>query len=204
MAWTDWQEELYSRVPGAASDHIDQELKSTLREFFTKSGFWTEELDPINIVALTDTYTLTPTTGVVMGVQAAWVDNKQVHLISIKPKVEPTSPTTPNLGYCPQPNQLQLFPTPSVSITDGLKVLVRLNPSADFSDIPDEASSHFFDEIMDGVLGRLYSMPGKPFSNVVTAQYHLRRFRNGIASARDISRRRYSTAERGWSFPPWA
>ena len=130
----DWQEELYSRVPGAASDHIDQELKSTLREFFTKSGFWTEELDPINIVASTDTYTLTPTSGVVMGLQAAWVDNKQVQLISIKPKLTPTAPSTPHLGYCPTPNSLQLFPTPSVNITDGLKVIVRLNPSADFSD----------------------------------------------------------------------
>ncbi len=199
-----WTDELTVRLPGASTDQIDLELKATVREFFTKSGFWTEELDPIDIVADTDIYTLTPTEGVIMGTMYVWVDHKSIPLSTIKPKTVSTSSNSVQTAWAPQPNQIQLFPMPSVDITGGLKVLVRLNPDAKWRQLPDELGSHFFDEILDGVLGRLYSQPGKPYTNIVVSQYHLRRFRDGIARARDMGQKRYSNAETPWTYPFFA
>lgn len=215
--YTVWTKELTTRLPGASTDQIDLELKATLREFFTKSGFWVEELAPIDIEADKDTYLLTYTghlfdfdgfaehainQGEIMGIEGVWIDNIPYPLLVMEPKSDPTSSTR---GVFPiTPNRIKVFPTPSVDISGGMKVRVRLNPSRDFYDLPPETSSHFFDEIMDGVLGRLYSQPGKPYTNIVVSQYHLRRFRDGIARARDMGQKRYSNAEAPWSFPFFA
>ncbi len=39
-----WQKELKSRMPNTSSGQITLELQAALREFFTKSGMWLEEI----------------------------------------------------------------------------------------------------------------------------------------------------------------
>lgn len=196
----EWLNELRTRLPGISGGQLDLELKATLREFFTESGFWMEEPSPINIVANKDTYKITYPQAKVMGVHRVWVDGLPIALSTTLPKTE-----NPGSGarqaYMLEHDLMQLFPTPDKDIQDGLKVLVRLNPSQSMTKVPSETVSHFFDYVLDGVLGRLYSQPGKPYTNLTQGVYHLRRFRNGISLARDIGRKRYGNATRPWQFP---
>lgn len=74
----------------------------------------------------------------------------------------------------------------------------------DTDTIPDFLYNRWVEQIKDGVLGRLYGQPGKTYTNLVQSQYHLRRFQNGIAEARDIGRRRYTNVDSGWKYPSWA
>lgn len=190
-----WLTELRTRLPGISEGQLALELKSTMREFFTKSGYWMEELSPIRIVQDKNLYKLSYPQAHVMGVHSVWIEDAPKRLLTVQPKVSGSG------IYMAEHDVLQIFPTPVRSITDGLKVIVRLNPLSEMTRVPYEVSTHFFDEVMDGVLGRLYSQPGKPFTNLIQSQYHLKRFRDGISMARDMGRRRFSTATQGWSFP---
>lgn len=69
---------------------------------------------------------------------------------------------------------------------------------------PDWIIQRYRDVIQSGVIGRLFSMPSKPYSNERLAIYHMRAFNAGIGSARvDAARRnRYRTNQ--WVFPPFA
>ena len=201
----EWINELTTRLPGISSGQLKLELKSTLREFFTKSGFWMEELAPINIRADKDQYKLSYPQAKVMGVHYVWANGRPIGLATTLPKRTATSSNLPSVAYMLEHDLMQIFPAPPRYGDGALKVVARLNPLPDMCKVPSETVSHFFDEVMDGVLGRLYSQPGKPYTNLVQSQYHLKRFRDGIAMARDMGRRRYGNAERSWSYPQgWA
>lgn len=196
----EWATELKVRVPGAAVDQLELELRATLREFFTKSGWWMEELSSINIKEGKDLYRLNYPQATVMGVHYAWINGTPLSLGTQAPKT--TNPSgSASVAFMAESNLMQLFPMPSTDMDDALKIIVRLNPLTEMCKVPVETVTHFFDEIMDGVLGRLYGMPSKPYTNLLLSQYHLRRFRDGISTARDMGRRRFSTATRPWSFP---
>jgi hypothetical protein len=55
-----------------------------------------------------------------------------------------------------------------------------------------ELFTTWFETMLDGVLGRLYGMPAKPWSAPQLATYHGTRFRQGMARARDIAERLHS------------
>lgn len=197
----EWLRELRTRLPGISEGQLKLELSSTLREFFTKSGMWMEELAPINVIADKDLYKLVFPQAKVMGVHNVSIEGTPITLTDRMPSFTGSSTSTPRMAYMLEHDLLQLFPMPNVDIIKGLRVRARLNPGHGMCKVPVEAVSHFFDEIMDGVLGRLYSQPGKPYTNLIQSQYHLKRFRDGMAMARDMARRRYSTAASSWSFP---
>lgn len=196
VSTSEWLTELRTRLPGISSGQLDLELKATLREFFTQSGFWTEEVPPINIVAGKSEYKITYPQAKVMGIHGIWLSGIAIPLATIQPKSNKTSQ-----AYMVEHDLVKLYPTPNKDIKDGLEVLVRLNPTPAMCKVPIETVSHFFDYVLDGVLGRLYGQPGKPYTNVLQSQYHLRRFRDGMAAARDMGRKRFGTATRPWVFP---
>lgn len=199
----EWLGELRTRLPGISEGQLKLELSSTLREFFTKSGMWMEELAPINVIADKDLYKLVFPQAKVMGVHNVSIEGTPIILLDRRPLGTGTGRARG--AYMLEHDLMQLFPMPNTDIIKGLKVIARLNPGYGMCKIPVEAVTHFFDEVMDGVLGRLYAQPGKPYTNLIQSQYHLKRFRDGMAVARDMARRRYSTAERSWAYPQgWA
>ena len=52
--------------------------------------------------------------------------------------------------------------------------------------------STWFEYVLSGCLYRLYLQPGRSYSNPKLAEYHYKRYRAGVASARDTSGRGYS------------
>jgi hypothetical protein len=51
------------------------------------------------------------------------------------------------------------------------------------------------------VLGRLYGMPAKPWSNQTLAGYHMRRFRNMMGYHKQEADRGFNTDVQTWRFP---
>jgi hypothetical protein len=61
----------------------------------------------------------------------------------------------------------------------------------------------YFQDFLDGTLGRLYGMPAKPWANPTIAVYHGRRFRSQMAYRKQEALRgfTYNQPAPGWRFP---
>ena len=198
-----WMETLQSRISGADQPTLELELKNAIREFSTQSGAFLKQLQ-IALTAGKREYNLNPQPdGNVLYVHSVTTnDDFPIPLIQTH--------TPARLGmryaYCPSAGVVQMNPVPDKAVpkAEGPKIWVGMVP--DFStntQVPNEFASHFFDAILDGAQFRLYSMHKRPWTNPINAQYHGKRFRNGMAEARDITRRRFSDAESDFVFPPW-
>jgi hypothetical protein len=65
--------------------------------------------------------------------------------------------------------------------------------------------TNWWEVMLDGVMGRLYGQPAKPWSSPQLAQYHGTRFRQGISRARDQAERGNSAQQsRFRNFPYFA
>jgi len=62
----------------------------------------------------------------------------------------------------------------------------------------------FFQDWLDGALGRLQGMVSKPWTNTVMAAYHGKRFRNAMAFRKQEALRGFSYNTPAWQFPRWA
>ena len=67
--------------------------------------------------------------------------------------------------------------------------------------MPEWCWDMYFQNILDGVLGRLYVMPAKPWSNKVEAAYHLKRFRGAMGFRMQESRRGFNYGVHSWRYP---
>jgi hypothetical protein len=67
--------------------------------------------------------------------------------------------------------------------------------------LPDWTYAMFFQEWLDGTLGRLYQMPAKPWSEPTKAVYHHKRFRNGMAFRKQEAPKGFVYGSPGWHFP---
>jgi hypothetical protein len=68
-------------------------------------------------------------------------------------------------------------------------------------DIPDWMFETYFQDWEDGILARLYSMPAKPWRDMVLAQYHGKRFRNEMALRKQEAARGFEYNVQNWQFP---
>ena len=59
----------------------------------------------------------------------------------------------------------------------------------------------FFQDFLDGALGRLMGMVSKPWTNTTMAAYHARRFRNAMAFRKQEANRGFAYAVPGWRYP---
>ena len=98
------------------------------------------------------------------------------------------------------PARLVDLVSPQTTLRTG-DAIVALKPVSLEADLPQHMWTQWFETILDGVLGRLYALPAKPWSNGQLAQYHGTRFRQGLNRARDIAARGYSNQQPNWAFP---
>ena len=61
----------------------------------------------------------------------------------------------------------------------------------------------FFQDFLDGALGRLYAMPAKPWASPNQAVYHGKRFRNSMAYRKQEAIRGFAHSVPAWRFPRW-
>ena len=214
----EWADELMTVVAGCTPASARQALKATLREFTVSSGAWVRQLDPIDIQANKATYYLDPQpdANILFILSINYVDPnspnssaRPLHPIQIPAagqwRDSPVAHPTAYAGDSEVPGKFTLFPPVNKDLPKCLRPYVALTLSEPWNGVVPMTFQRFhFDKILDGATGRLMGQPGKPYTNPKLAQYHLRRFRNGISQARDMARRQFITLDAEFTFPRWA
>lgn len=178
-------------LTGASTNGVKNAIYEVLKEFFTDSGAWIEDL-PINSIANQDTYAV-----------AAANDGRLLRLIGLWDNTGiPVPAFMPNFGL------LKLVHVPTTNGDPTKPWTARFEktvvPSAGTDVIPlapDWTLTIFGEHIKDGVLGKLMNQPGKSYTNDSKAAYHLKRFRAGIALARTQMKRMNVVGAQAWSYP---
>lgn len=197
-----WLKDLLPRTPGLHRGVATRELRLAMREFFMQSFCWRETLDPVAAVAAQEQYTATPSDPTNTEV----FDIKGVEYVGVPLRVTTerppgTLPTgTPTWFYVLPPNAFKIWPVPSETVADALRVRVVLMPTITATTVPDWVFQRFYDALLDGALGRLYAHPAKAYSNMVGAQYHLNRFRDAIGQASADAKTGFANAQ-NWCYP---
>jgi hypothetical protein len=68
-------------------------------------------------------------------------------------------------------------------------------------DVPEWMYDTYFQEFTDGTLSRCYSMPAKPWRDMVLAQFHGKQFRSRMAERKQEAIRGFSYNVQAWRFP---
>ncbi len=201
-SYSAWLPETRVAVAGADDALVTQQIEATIREFFTRAT-WVESLFPITLVADRDRYLF----GKLASYYALYLVSARIDDVPIV--VYPQQPLTHSnrTGVWVDGSNDQVVVTPiptETSAGNKLYLKASIKPQKSCSQVPDRIFEMFFDEILDGIKGRLYSMPSKPWTDKPLGLVHTRKFRSGIARARTASRTGYSSADTAWRHPSWA
>lgn len=215
-----WADELGVMLPGLTEMAAKQALGATFREFCVVSGAWVREIDPISIVADQATYEINPlsdaTVLYIMAIsyQPEQTDTNNRYSRFLQPSQEmysrsraaaPGSQPWGYVGNAEVPGQFTLVPTVGTNIADSLIPYVALGPINPFDGMfPASFQTYHFDKILTGAAARLMSYQDKPYTNLMVSQVYHKRFRAGMAEARDMARRQFTSAENDFVFPYWA
>lgn len=173
VKWETFYDLILPEVPGVSTDLVKLHLRQTAIEFFEESGVFNVMLDPISVNANIAEYDLdNPDSTVdIAQIKQVWFGSK---------KLDPT--TFDELGQAPDTwmdrkaeeptnytqeaqNTIRLFPTPTKSLRNGLRVRVALRPSLTAAGLEDWVATKYIQELCAGVKAVLMEMSNKPWSN---------------------------------------
>lgn len=206
--------QIAQHMPGCPDPMINTALQNTLRDFYYRSGGWSDYVGPYYISANQPVIELNP------------VDQySQVHLVLgvflypdttgvFNPKwLRPwgarrysSDVGPPNFFSNDTVDRIRVFPTPDLNYGDILYVHAIMMPVINTARLPNIAVTHHFDAILYGTLLRLGIMPNKPWSikdQAILREYRMN-FNRGIVLARDLVRRGYGPADATGRFPNFA
>jgi hypothetical protein len=188
------------RVNGATDDVLQYELFNAMDDFFKGSNAWQEDID-ITIPAgdaVGTLYDIVPDTPSVID-KLMWVYEV------------PTSPTIlrgpPVTAYMQTPGLLSLAVQPSSSIAYRVTVALTVQDPVTkdgYVQFPAWVLAKYRNVILDGLLGKMFSQPNKPWTNSQMSVFHMRRFNSKVASARVEVQRNNKYRAQAWVFPGFA
>lgn len=221
-----WFEELITECPGASEHGTKQVLRRIFRKFCVDSGAYILEQEaPFDIVAdqigynVMNGYPTLVTSDDHIPIYIWSISYFEDFATSLRHRflvplqapqyrVNSQSPASQPWGYkgdIRNPGGFDLVPAIDRNIVDALGVYVvfRLKDYPDFPDdaVPEVFANHWFDIILDGLIGEMCAQQDKSYSNVQKALLHQRRFRNGIARAREEARNQFNTSEAEFIYP---
>lgn len=198
-----WLKDILPRTPGIVRKVAKRELVLACREFFEQSAAWRVVVGPKNLVANKRTYYTSPYDAYsdVVRVFSVELLGSQLRVLLRRPAgVEPTATRPWAYFIGTTPDQIRVWPTPTDSVTNGLTYYLALTPKVTVTKLPSIALTHFYDAILDGVLGRIYAHPAKPYTNPTLGTYHLNRFRAAIGHYAAEAKKGFGEADT-WQFP---
>jgi hypothetical protein len=199
---TTWLRDMLPETPGCLPKVRKRAVILACREFFELSAAWRVVIGPRKLMVDKRRYYMSP--------YDAYADIVQVFSVELlgtplrkmirRPAgVEPTA-EKPKAFFLETPDQVRLWPKSNETINDALTFYVALTPKQTVTHLPRIASTHFYDAILDGALGRLFSQPAKPYTDSVRAQYHLGRFRSAIGRYAALAKGNFSSTP-SWTYP---
>lgn len=179
------------KLPGASINGLKAELYDVLKEFFSDSNTWQEDIEFIPVADQVD-YVLTPLEdGQIIRLTGVW-DNKGI----------------PVPAFMRDFGTIRLVNAPSATGTATTKWFARVIKTVTLPTTklntpiaPVWALRVYSIHILDGLLGKMMEQQNKSFSNTTSAAYHLRRFRAGIQIARTAMARANNVGAQTWSYP---
>lgn len=183
------------RLPGAVDNAILTEFFSVMKEFFIQTNSWRVSIDfTVNPSSLSYaqapenyTFAVAPDEGTI------------VRLICVE-----DSDGRPVTASMPSPGTIVLprLPSAAETYTAIVAITVRDPVTAEgYPECPEDVIILYSNELLDGLLGRMMSQNAKPYSNPTLAQAHLRKFRQGVISARVATKKLNTYAAQPWIFP---
>lgn len=222
-----WYEEIIAEVPGATMGGVMQALRRTFRKFCQDSGAYilegetqidiTADVADYNVINAFPTFITQddhiPIYIWEIGYYENFIEQNEFYrkLVALQTpdfRVQSRSPSNAPWAYTTDirnPGGFTLRPVVDRDIPSALAVFVafRLKDYPDFPDdtLPDVFFTHWFDIIRDGAIGDLCGQQDKSYTNPQLAVVHQRRFRNGVARARDEARNQFNTSENEFRYP---
>jgi hypothetical protein len=179
-----WLKDILPRTPSIVRAVARRELILTAREFYKESTAWRGVVESVFWSDNTYGHTVASPDVNAEILQVLAVEVNGVELTAkVQRPVGERGDGTPTLWYPTGPDTIEIWPTPE-QYDDDVLVRVALIPTVTATTLPDVAMRSHYEALLDGVLGRLYAHPAKPYSNQQLGAYHLNRFRNAIAAAK--------------------
>jgi len=185
---------------GASRAGLKTMLYEVMDEFISDSNCWSEQI-PLTLSSNIQTYTLTPSQGGAILRLVAVIDQNCVGYPSFL-QIGSGPPGAPSVN--PPGALLQLVWPQNTTIPVTVIVIKKLTLPTQKHDVPDAPQwllPIYERQILDGLLGRMMLQPNKSYSSKDGAQYHLKRFRDGIAVAKTAVMRSNLFGGQSWRFP---
>jgi hypothetical protein len=204
-----WLKDALPLTPGLVRAVAARELVLAAREFFERSYAWRVRMS--NIAARTGDkeYWLSPydefsNVVAVLRVMFKPTDtNAYSQLAPIaSPPLETDSTTNRPVVYYVShpPDAIKLYPQLESNGLGTLAVDVALTPKQSVEHLPRIAAIKFYDAILNGYLSRVLLHPNKPYSNLILAGEHRRRFMSEIGRWRSEADTGFNGTQ-NWVFP---
>lgn len=199
------------QVPGAPDPLVKTHLAQVLREFYTKSTAWRDNVGPYTIRGMRDIIQLNPVdqNARVQFVLGAYLfpylnaDTTQ-ELFPLTRKPMGGSPQPPSRYFMQTMDMMQLYPIPDKDYGKILFVYASLVPLSTAVVLPDSAYTHHMDALQWGTLARLLAMSKKPWTDKKAAADFQRQYRQEILTWRDVANRGQGPADTPMQFPRFA
>lgn len=204
-------------VAGAPDFVIRDAVKKAAVEFFYESQCWTEQLDPIPLVAGTRTYDLSlPSDSLLLRIYAdgavsgAKIGQRSLAIVPewdlFDPSRDASATGEPRyLAIVTGNDGLLVWPTPAAADAGkSLSILAVLGLVREVDEIPDSLGQRWRSAIIANAKAKLMNTSGKPWSNPAQGAMEYRSYRNAVASARaEAHTGRYAGPQR-YTFPTFA
>lgn len=191
MKWSAFYDYVLPEVSGVSTDLVDIYLRRAAIEFCEETNVYVADHDPVSLIKGIAEYDLEPPeleTDIVQ-VKKAWVESAPIDYLSQDTLNQRHSywpgEESPRPSAFTQQTQTSviMFPKPSESVRNGLKMKVALRPSLKATGIVDWMGTKYVQEISDGAKAMLMAMPNKPWSTAEGAALYRSQFESGKTRA---------------------
>lgn len=204
---------ILTEMPAVPDTLVASKLDDVLRDFYTNSGAWREDIGPYNLVQGREDVFVNPVDQYSQAqyVLEAWLfpslpgSNQQVFLRPSPRKLFGLTPApAPSVYWMETPDHMHIYPAPPTSLGQILFLRCIMLPMTNTTRLPNIAITHHLDALMWGTLGRLCMMPKKPWSDDKAAEMYEKKYRREVLRWRDVANRSYSNATPPWRYPGFA
>lgn len=202
MKWSAFYDYVLPELNGVPTNLVDIYLRRAAIEFCEETTVYVADHDPISLIKGIAEYDLEapePETDIV-SVKKAWVEDAGIEYIgqdtlNQRPTYWPGE-TAPRPTAFTQQTQTSLivYPKPTESLRNGLKLKVVLRPTLSANNIADWLGGKYIQEISDGAKAMLMSMPNKPWTQPDGAAMYRAQFEAGKTRATIEAQRSFTRA----------
>lgn len=169
-------------LPGADLPIVDNTIRKVVREWMKRTTCIRETF-VFNTVAGVSDYQLTPTFGQVASIMAVWGDPSADPLKVITEELRRNAAPARPYGWWEMiPGVVKMYPTPDGVYPITVNAVVQLTQLQ--TTMPEELVANYGEELANGVMAMMMSMPGKPWTQSKAAMDLARSFNGAIRTVR--------------------